>query len=93
MWKELVLEIKPDLILISIREAYLNQLPIDHVQTIESKPSVKNSNRVYKIKHYKLKFKNFITDLVWGSAQNTPLQPFKEKYELGTKIKKHLDKK
>lgn len=89
MWKELVLEIKPDLILISIKKDYLNQLPIRFIRTIESKFS--RSKRIeYQLNHYKLRFGDFSTNLVWGSAQNTPLQPFKDKYQLGIKIKKYL---
>ena len=89
IWKELVLEIKPDLILISIKKSYLNQLPIKFINTIESKYS-KSKRIEYQLNHYKLSFGDFSTNLVWGSAQNTPLQPFKDKHQLGVKIKKYL---
>ena len=89
MWKELVLEIKPNLILISIKKDYLDQLPIRWINTIESKFS-KSKRIEYQLNHYKLIFGDFSTNLVWGSAQNTPLQPFKDKYQLGIKIKNYL---
>lgn len=89
IWKDLVLEIKPDLILLSISKDYLNQLPVRFVRTIESKFS-RSKKIEYQINHFILNFGNYSTNLIWGNAQNTPLQPFKEKYQLGVKIKKYL---
>ena len=89
IWKDLVLEIKPDLILLSISKDYLNQLPVRFVRTIESKFS-RSKKIEYQINHFILNFGNYSTNLIWGNAQNTPLQPFKDKYQLGFKIKKYL---
>ena len=89
LWKDLILEIKPDLILISVKKEYLNKLPIEFIYTIKSKFS--SSKKIeYKLNHYKLKLGDFKTNLIWGSAQNTPLQPFKNKYQLGIELKKYL---
>ena len=38
-----------------------------------------------------LNLDGFKTNVIWGSAQNTPLQPFPNKIELGKKILKYLE--
>tara|TARA_B100001287_G_scaffold235392_1_gene207524 strand:- start:10838 stop:11668 length:831 start_codon:yes stop_codon:yes gene_type:complete len=90
LWKDLILEIKPDLILISVKKEYLKKLPIEFISTVKSKFS--SSKKIeYKLNHYKLKLGDFRTNLIWGNAQNTPLQPFKNKYNLGIKLAKYLN--
>lgn len=89
LWKDLVKELKPDLVLISTKRDYLNELPVRFIKTVNSKFS-KTKKIEYQINHYRIKLKNFETNLIWGSAQNTPLQPFKNKYQLGIDLKKYL---
>jgi len=92
LWKELVIELKPDLILTSFKKEYLDNIPVKYVCTIQSKYS-KSKKIEYQLNHYELKIDDFKTNLIWGSAQNTPLQPFKNKNKLGIRIKKYLSTK
>ena len=95
LWKKLILEIKPDLILMSLKKANLELLPLVFVKRIKSKSAKKSTNRkqlVYAIEHYELNLDGFKTNVIWGSAQNTPLQPFKNKRELGKEILNYLKK-
>lgn len=89
LWKELVFELKPDLILTSFKKEYLNLLSLKYINTILSKWDKSKKNK-YELIHYELKIFDFKTNLIWGSAQNTPLQPFKNKHELGRTIKNYL---
>ena len=82
LWKRLVLEIKPDLILMSLKRESLQLLTIDFVNRIvtkKGKTSPKRKQLEYVIDHYILNLGEFKTNLIWGSAQNTPLQPFQIK--------------
>ena len=93
LWKKLVLEIKPDLILMSLKTETLQLLPIDFVKRIvtkKGKPYPKRKQLEYVIDHYKLNLGEFKTNLIWGSAQNTPLQPFPNKRVLGKEILNYL---
>lgn len=94
LWKRLVLEIKPDLILMSLKRESLQLLPIDFVNRIVTKKgkiSPKRKQLEYVIDHYILNLGEFKTNLIWGSAQNTPLQPFPNKKVLGKKILNYIN--
>jgi len=93
IWKQLILELKPDLILMSLKKAHLESLPLDFVKRVFTKTGKQTANRKkmeYVIDHYKLNLDGFVTNMIWGSAQNTPFQPFKSKKELGQQILKYL---
>ena len=93
LWKKLVLEIKPDLIVMSLDKSYLELLPLDFIKRIitkKSKSSPKRKQLSYVIDHFRLNLDGFKTNLIWGSAQNTPLQPFSNKRELGKNIFEYL---
>ena len=94
MWKSLVVELKPDLILMSLKKDYLKLLPIEFVKQLKSKKSKQSTSRKqleYTLDHYKLIFGEFQTNLIWGSAQNTPFQPFPNKIDLGKNILNYLN--
>ena len=94
LWKKLILEIKPDLILMSLKKSNLELLPLDFIKTIHNKKGRLSPNRKqpeYLIEHYRLNLNGFKTNVIWGSAQNTPLQPFPNRRELGKKILKYLE--
>ena len=86
LWKKLIYFLKPDLILVSLSRKYLKLFDLNYINNI--KTVGKKSN--YCIDHYEIKIFDYKTNLIWGSAQNTPFQPFKNKRELGQKIKSSL---
>ena len=93
LWKKLVLEIKPDLILMSLKKENLKLLPLNFIKKIKSKPSSQSVGRKqmeYVVEHYRLNLDGFQTDLIWGSAQNTPFQPFRDKRTLGKEILQYI---
>ena len=94
LWKKLILEIKPDLIVMSLKKSYLELLPLDFIKRIITKKGKSKPNRKqpeYVIDHFRLNLDGFETNVIWGSAQNTPLQPFANKRELGKLIFKYLE--
>jgi hypothetical protein len=93
LWKSLLIGVKPDLILISLKKEYLDLLPLNFVQTLYVKHGKESTGRKqmkYTIEHYKIRLGDFETNLVWGSAQNTPLQPFSDKFRLGQELFERL---
>ena len=96
LWKNLITELKPNLIIVSVKNAYLDSIessPIfgfkkvgDPIKPIYSK----NNTYKYEIIHYKGEINGFNTSLLWGSAQNTPFQPFKSKIDIGERLKKYF---
>ena len=94
LWKKLVLEIKPDLIVMSLKKSYLELLPLDFIKRIITKKGKSTPNRKqleYVVDHFRLNLDGFETNVIWGSAQNTPFQPFSNRRELGEQIFKHLE--
>lgn len=87
LWKELIKEIKPNLIIMSIAKDIINMLDPLEIENIYSK-----SNR-FEVNLYEINIDGFITNLVWASAQHTPFQPFSNKFEIGEMIKKKFDLK
>ncbi len=87
LWKSLIYYLKPDLILVSLSKEYLKLFDLNFINHIENKVGKKSN---YYIDHYEIKIFDYKTNLIWGSAQNTPFQPFKNKSELGQKIKRNL---
>ena len=96
LWKKLILELKPHLIILSVKKAYLesiNSSPIYNFKKINNPiDPIYSSNNTYKyeIIHYQGSIDTFKTNLLWGSAQNTPFQPFKNKIEIGKVLKKYF---
>ena len=96
LWKKLIVELKPNLIIVSVKKAYIDSIepsPLfgfkkvgDPINPIYSK----NNTYKYEIIHYKGDINGFNTNLLWGSAQNTPFQPFKNKIYIGETLKKYF---
>ncbi len=77
-----------------IKKSNLELLPLDFIKTIHTKKGRLSPNRKqpeYLIEHYRLNLDGFKTNVIWCSAQNTPLQPFPIRGELGGKILKYLE--
>ena len=85
IWKKLIKELKPNLILISLAKEYLQLLEIEFLEEIYYKPE----NSTYKVELYKVNVDGFSTHLVWGSSLVHPFQAFTDpqKEEIGEIIK------
>lgn len=96
LWKNLITELKPNLIIVSVKKAYLDSIessPISGFKKVGDPISPiysKNNTYKYEIIHYKGEINGFNTSLLWGSAQNTPFQPFKSKIDIGERLKKYF---
>jgi len=86
LWSNLIKELKPDLIIMSLKKAYLRILELEYVGTIEKK--VAKNGILYSVEHFKLNVDGLITNLIWGSSQITPFMPFSNKNKIGNKIAK-----
>ena len=78
----------------SLKKSYLELLPLDFIKRIITKKGKSTPNRKqleYVIDHFRLNLDGFETNVIWGSAQNTPFQPFSNRRELGEQIFKHLE--
>ena len=78
----------------SLEKSYLELLPLDFIKRIITKKSISTPNRKqleYVVDHFRLNLDGFGTNVIWGSAQNTPFQPFSNRRELGEQIFKHLE--
>lgn len=84
LWSNLIKELRPDLIIMSLKKAYLNLLDAEYLGTIEKK--VAKNGIVYSVEHFKITIDDFQTNLIWGSSQITPFMPFSNKEEIGRKI-------
>ena len=100
LWKKLILELKPHLIILSVKKEYLESKissPVFGFKKINNiiKPIYSSNNTFkYEIIHYHGSIDSFKTNLLWGSAQNTPFQPFPDKIKIGKILKKYfIDKK
>ena len=100
LWKKLILELKPHLIILSVKKEYLESKissPVFGFKKINNiiKPIHSSNNTFkYEIIHYHGSIDSFKTNLLWGSAQNTPFQPFPDKIKIGKILKKYfIDKK
>ena len=85
IWKKLIKELKPNLILISLAKEYLQLLEIEFLDEIYYKPE----NDTLKVELYKVNVDGFSTHLVWGSSLVHPFQAFTDpqKAEIGEIIK------
>ena len=96
LWKKLIIELKPNLIILSVKKAYIESIyssPIFNFKKVDYPidPVYSKNNRFrYEIIHYQGSIDTFKTNLLWGSAQNTPFQPFKNKIEIGKVLKKYF---
>jgi len=96
LWKKLIMELKPNLIILSVKKAYIESIyssPIFNFKKVDYPidPVYSKNNRFrYEIIHYQGSIDTFKTNLLWGSAQNTPFQPFKNKIEIGKVLKKYF---
>tara|TARA_B100000886_G_scaffold142791_1_gene96984 strand:+ start:210 stop:1034 length:825 start_codon:yes stop_codon:yes gene_type:complete len=84
LWSNLIKELKPDLIIMSLKKSYLRLLNSEFIGTLEQK--VARNGIVYSVENYKITIDDFQTNLVWGSSQITPFMPFSNKSEIGLKI-------
>ncbi len=96
LWKKLILELKPNLIILSVKKAYLESKSLSPVFGFKKincliDPVYSKNNRFrYEIIHYQGNIDSFKTNLLWGSAQNTPFQPFSDKIKIGKVLKKYF---
>ncbi|MCY4161112.1 MAG: hypothetical protein OXE77_04515 [Flavobacteriaceae bacterium] len=75
-WKRLMVEIKPDLIVLSVAKFYLDQLNLFSKEIIHSVYHTKEANlrkKPYNLEKYRVQIDNFETNLVFGKAANKPL--------------------
>jgi len=90
LWKQLVVELQPNLIVMSLKKQYiqdyLNPIPIKVLKRFKSNTNGKRSPITFELILYSIELEGFKTLLLWGSAQHTPLQPFANKFELGQEI-------
>lgn len=84
LWKELINEIKPNLIILSISKDILRMLNPVFIENIYQKSSK------YEVNLYKVNINGYKTNLIWASSLVTPFQPFSNKYEIGEIIKNRL---
>ena len=82
LWKRLINEIKPNLIIMSMAKEHIYRL------NPKSKRSIYVKDDKYTVDFYSINLDGFKTNLIWGSAQNRPFQPFKNKSEIGELINK-----
>ena len=68
----------------------IHRFPDYNNTTVSLEKSCKNNTYKYEIIHYKGEINGFNTSLLWGSAQNTPFQPFKSKIDIGERLKKYF---
>tara|TARA_B000000557_G_scaffold16457_1_gene12660 strand:+ start:312 stop:1079 length:768 start_codon:yes stop_codon:yes gene_type:complete len=80
LWKRLINEIKPNLIIMSMAKKHIYRLNPKFIKSIY----VKNDR--YAVEFYSINLDGFKTNLIWGSAQDTPFQPFSNKSEIGELI-------
>ncbi len=96
LWKKLIIELKPNLIIVSLKKAYIDSIELSPISSFKKignlvKPIYsKNNTFKYEIIHYEGDINGFNTNLLWGSAQNTPFQPFKNKIHIGKILKKYF---
>ena len=95
LWKELVLNLKPDLVVISIARKYLGYLKLNKILNIYSLKSTKDGklrSKPYDLELFDLKIGNFKTKLVYGNAANMPFGTVSniEKKKMGSKLKSYL---
>lgn len=89
IWKKLIGEIKPNIIVMSTSKKYLDQLNPTFIKRLEYKESNTSEGRAatkYTVEYYEVEIDGFKTNLVWGSSQNKPFMPFSNKREIGKKI-------
>ena len=89
IWKKLIGEIKPNIIVMSTSKKYLEQLNPTFIKRLEYKESNASEGRAatkYTVEYYEVEIDGFKTNLVWGSSQNKPFMPFSNKREIGEKI-------
>lgn len=89
IWKKLIGEIKPNIIVMSTSKKYLEQLNPTFIKRLEYKESNASEGRAatkYTVEYYEVEIDGFKTNLVWGSSQNKPFMPFSDKREIGKKI-------
>lgn len=89
IWKKLIGEIKPNIIVMSTSKKYLEWLNPTFVECLKYKESSADQGRTpveYTVDYYEVEIDGFKTNLVWGSSQNTPFMPFSDKREIGKKI-------
>ena len=96
LWKELVLELKPDLEEITIDKKYLYYLDLKKVDepiySLNNKLDGTPRSKPYDLEHYELSLGDFKTNLVYGDAANMPFGTIsnEEKVKMGKVVLKTL---
>lgn len=88
-WKKLIVEIEPNIIVMSASKKYLELLKPTLIHCLKSKDSISAEGAAafeYSVNYYEVDIDGFKTNLVWGSSQNTPFMPFSNKREIGRDI-------
>ncbi|MCX2718921.1 hypothetical protein [Lentiprolixibacter aurantiacus] len=76
LWKEIVLELKPNLIVFSIPKRYvhlLNSKKVETLHTITHKKDGTLRTKPYDLELYEVEIHGFNTYLVYGESKNTPM--------------------
>lgn len=95
LWKELILELKPDLVVISIARKYLGRLKLNKISNVYSLKNTKDGklrSKPYDLELFDLEIGSFKTKLVYGNAANMPFGTVSsiEKKKMGSKLKSYL---
>lgn len=92
LWKELVLELKPDLVVISVAKKYLSYLDLEKIDkpiySLTNKLDGTPRSKPYDLELYELSIGDFKTNLVYGDAANTPFGTIsnEEKEKMGRAV-------
>ena len=86
LWKRLVQEIKPNLIILSTRKRYLELLDPTHVETLHVIEKTKDGKprKPFKLDLFKVTIGDFETRIVYGEPKNLPFG------SVSTEDKKHM---
>ena len=74
LWKRLVFEIKPNLIILSTRKSYLDSLNPRHKQVLYTVYKTKDGKprRPFNLEHHQINILGLDIDLVYGEPKNLP---------------------
>jgi len=74
LWKALICELKPDLIILSTRRSYLQLLSPKYIKTIHSINTTKEGKprRPFNLDLFEVSINNFKTSLIYGEPKNLP---------------------
>ena len=95
LWEDLIVNLKPDLVVISIAKKYLDYLNLRKICNVYSLTVTKDGilrKKPYELELYELEIQKFKTKLVYGNAANMPFGTVSnnEKLKMGGKVKNYL---